>query len=45
MNDVVISGYARTPLGSFQGDLSKISAPELGGETICLLYTSDAADE
>ena len=34
MNDVVISGYARTPLGSFQGDLSKISAPELGGETI-----------
>ena len=34
MNDVVISGYARTPLGSFQGDLSKISAPELGGESI-----------
>ena len=34
MNDVVISGYARTPLGSFQGDLSKISAPELGGEAI-----------
>ena len=34
MNDVIISGYARTPLGSFQGEFSKISAPLLGGKAI-----------
>ena len=34
MNDIVISGYARTPLGSFQGELAKFSAPELGGVAI-----------
>ena len=34
MNDVIISGYARTPLGSFQGEFSKITAPILGGEAI-----------
>tara|TARA_A100001011_G_C14292787_1_gene837000 strand:- start:1448 stop:2629 length:1182 start_codon:yes stop_codon:yes gene_type:complete len=34
MNDVIISGYARTPLGSFQGAFSKITAPILGGEAI-----------
>ena len=34
MNDIVISGYARTPLGSFQGELAKLSAPELGGVAI-----------
>ena len=45
MEDVVIAGYGRTPLGSFQGDLAQLSAPELGGKAIekaisCLLYTS-----
>lgn len=34
MEDVVIAGYARTPLGSFQGELAQLSAPELGGKAI-----------
>ena len=34
MEDVIVSGYARTPLGGFQGDLASISAPELGGKAI-----------
>ena len=34
MEDVIIAGYARTPLGSFQGDLAQFSAPELGGKAI-----------
>lgn len=34
MEDVVIAGYGRTPLGSFQGDLAQLSAPELGGKAI-----------
>ena len=33
---VVITGMARTPMGSFQGSLSSEKAPDLG----CLLYTS-----
>ena len=31
---IVIVGAARTPLGGFQGDLSALSAPELGGAAI-----------
>lgn len=31
---VVIVGAARTPMGGFQGDLSALSAPELGGAAI-----------
>ena len=34
MEDIIIAGYARTPVGSFQGDLAEISAPELGGIAI-----------
>jgi len=34
MRDIIIAGYARTPVGSFQGDLAEISAPELGGIAI-----------
>ena len=34
MEDVIIAGYARTPLGSFQGDLAQLSAPELGGRAM-----------
>lgn len=30
MNDVVITGAARTPIGSFNGSLSKVAASELG---------------
>ena len=31
---IVIVGMARTPMGSFQGDLSPVSAPELGAVAI-----------
>lgn len=34
MRDVVIVGTARTPIGSFQGALSALSAPELGSIAI-----------
>ncbi len=33
-NPVVIVGYARTPMGGFQGDLSAMTASELGGVAI-----------
>ena len=31
---IVIVGAARTPMGSFQGELSPVTAPELGGHAI-----------
>ena len=31
---VVIVSMARTPIGNFQGDLSTVSGPELGGAAI-----------
>ncbi len=31
---IVITGAARTPMGGFQGDLSEVPAPELGGVAI-----------
>ena len=34
MKNVVISGASRTPMGGFQGDLSGVSAAELGGVAI-----------
>src|SRR5690625_3544991 len=36
MNDdpIVIAGYARTPMGNFQGELKALSAPELGSAAI-----------
>lgn len=34
MRDVVIIGGARTPIGSFQGELASISAPKLGAVAI-----------
>ena len=34
MRDVVIAGAARTPMGGFQGALSEMSAPALGGVAI-----------
>ncbi len=33
-NPVVIVGYARTPMGGFQGDFSSVTASELGGVAI-----------
>jgi len=32
--ELVIAGYARTPMGGFQGELSSLTAPELGGIAI-----------
>ncbi|HAO57147.1 MAG TPA: acetyl-CoA C-acetyltransferase [Alphaproteobacteria bacterium] len=32
--DIVIAGAARTPMGAFQGDLSAMAAPQLGGIAI-----------
>ena len=34
MRDVVIVSAARTPMGSFQGSLSTVSAPDLGAIAI-----------
>ena len=34
MEDVLIAGAARTPMGGFQGELSGLSAAELGGAAI-----------
>lgn len=34
MDDVIIAGAARTPIGGFQGVFSEITAPELGGVAI-----------
>jgi acetyl-CoA C-acetyltransferase len=34
MREVVIVGYARTPIGSFQGALASLSAPKLGAIAI-----------
>ena len=53
MKDVVIVGALRTPIGCFQGTLSRHSAVELGSLVvkalvertgICLLYTSKAPE-
>ena len=32
--DIVIAGAARTPMGGFQGELSAMTAPQLGGAAI-----------
>ena len=34
MNDIVITGAARTPIGSFLGALSSVSAVDLGAAAI-----------
>ena len=33
-NPIVITGYARTPMGGFQGDLTGSAAPELGSAAV-----------
>lgn len=47
LNDVVIIDAVRTPIGSFQGSLSSLSAPQLGGITVKALLdrTGVAADQ
>ncbi|MGE4612644.1 MAG: acetyl-CoA C-acyltransferase [Paracoccaceae bacterium] len=44
-NEVVIAGYARTPMGGFQGELSAKTAPELGGIAIAAALKSAGVDE
>ena len=34
MQDIIIVGYARTPIGKFQGGLSSLTAMDLGGRAI-----------
>ena len=46
MKEIVILGGARTPIGSFLGTLSSLSAPKLGSVAIkCALETSRVAPE
>ena len=54
VEDVVIVAAARTPQGRLKGQLGSLTAVQLGSAAIrgalaqggiCLLYTSDAADE
>jgi acetyl-CoA C-acetyltransferase len=46
MNDIVILGGARTPIGSFLGTLSSLSAPKLGSIAIkCALENSRVQPE
>ncbi|MFN8949257.1 MAG: acetyl-CoA C-acyltransferase [Alphaproteobacteria bacterium] len=33
-DDIFITGYARTPMGGFQGELSGLTAPQLGAQAI-----------
>jgi acetyl-CoA C-acetyltransferase len=33
-DDIFITGYARTPMGGFQGDLSPMTGPQLGAQAI-----------
>ena len=34
LSEIVIAGAARTPMGGFQGDLTSMTAPQLGGAAI-----------
>jgi len=44
--DIIIAGYARTPMGGFQGALSGVSAPELGAVAVkAAVERSGAAPE
>src|SRR3954451_21815477 len=46
MKDIVILGGARTPIGSFLGTLSSLSAPKLGSIAIkCALMNSGVQPE
>lgn len=44
MDDVVIVGAARTPIGAFQGGLSSMTAPELGAHAIAAAIDSAGID-
>jgi len=40
MTEICITGAARTPMGGFQGELSGLTAPELGGRAIAAALRS-----
>ena len=40
MSEICIAGAARTPMGGFQGELSSLTAPELGGKAIAAALQS-----
>lgn len=40
MSEICIAGAARTPMGGFQGELSSLTAPELGGKAIAAAIQS-----
>ncbi len=43
MQEVIIAGAARTPMGGFQGVLAPLTAPELGGAAIAAALADAAA--
>ena len=44
LSDIVIAGAARTPMGGFQGDLTAMTAPQLGGAAISAALADGGAD-
>jgi acetyl-CoA C-acetyltransferase len=44
MDEVVIAGAARTPMGGFQGDLAAMDAPQMGGAAIAAALDGARAD-
>jgi acetyl-CoA C-acetyltransferase len=44
MQEVVIAGASRTPMGGFQGALAPLDAPTLGGHAIRAALSASAAD-
>ena len=45
MNDpIVIVGASRTPMGGFQGELSSVTASQLGGAAIAAALAGSAVD-
>ncbi|GGI04201.1 acetyl-CoA C-acyltransferase [Egicoccus halophilus] len=44
MNEVVVVGYARTPVGKFGGGLSSLSAMQLGGRAVAGALAAGAVD-
>ena len=43
-SDIVIAGAARTPMGGFQGDLTAMTAPQLGGAAISAALSDCGAE-
>ena len=43
--DIFITAAARTPMGSFQGALRDLTAPEIGGAAIAAVVEKQGADK